>query len=300
MKTQSALFVFLFCLGLMSWNPPARAQAPGAGSPLAQQQARVNALRQEVLDLDRQIDARVEEIVQLLINTKDSTESGADVMNTKKEAVAALQKWLQTYAQERGRRLGQLQGYGSAAARADLQAEVAALDDEINTRVDQIVELAASMSTSEDLQRYDTYVADFGIAQVERADYRANQRQMSRADQTQEAVAAELEKAIAGLERDLALVPQRLPRDRQQAELDRLNQLLDARQADLRALNNASPSPEARPAGDRQADQLDRDLADARTDIRNLWTQLLAKANLLAQERQRLRQLEPRMSPPAP
>lgn len=284
--------VGLACLALLACGPAAQAQDV-APAQLAQAQAAANALQADVLELDAKIDARVDEIVALLQSVQDSTETKTEVMNVKKDAIAALQKWVQAYAQERGRRLGQLQGPGgSAAARAELQTQVAAIDAELNGRVDQIVALAASMSTSKDVERYETYYADWGVARVETDEYRANKRQGSRADQTQANVAEELEKAIAGLERDIALVPQRLPRDRQPAELDRLQALLDARRADLRALDSASYPAESRPVGDREADQLERDLHAAQQDVRTLWTQLLAKANQLSAARQRVRQLE--------
>lgn len=288
-----SLFNYSLAAGLLlSLASAGFAQSPAA-SPLAQAQARAAALQAEVLDLDRQIDARVDEVVGMLARAQDSTETKTEVMNTKKEAIAALQKWIQFYVQERGRRLGQIQGPGgSAAARADLQNQVAAIDAELNARVDQIVELAASMSTSEDVKRYDTYYADWGVAKVETDEYRANRRQVSRADQTQSDVAEGLKNAIAGIERDIALVPQRLPRDRQPAELDRLQKLLAERQADLRKLDNAYPA-EGRVLGDREADQLERELHSAQQDIRALWTQLLAKANQLSAERQRIRLLGP-------
>lgn len=291
--------VCLASLSLLACGASARAQAPlqdSAPAQLFQAQAAANALQAEVLELDGKIDARVDEIVALLKGVQDSTETKTEVQSVKKEAIESLKKWVQVYAQERGRRLGQLQGPGgSAAARAELQTQVAAIDAELNGRVDQIVELAASMSTSKDVERYETYYADWGVARVETDEYRANKRQGSRADQAQSGVAEELEKAIAGLERDIALVPQRLPRDRQPAELDRLQALLDARRADLRALDGAYPA-ESRPVGDREADQLERDLHAAQQDVRALWSQLLAKANQLSAERQRVRQLEARVN----
>jgi hypothetical protein len=295
---------FLLALGL---SVQAQTPAPAAPAPspaqmlarsqaqLAQAQAKAAAIQEDVLSLDREIDARVDEIVALLKGAKDSTESKTEVMNVKKEAIESLKKWVQVYAQERGRRLGQIQASGSAATRAELQNQVANIDAELNGRVDQIVELAASMSTSEDVERYETYYADWGVSKVETDEYRANKRQVSRADQTQSGVAEELEKAIAGLERDIALVPQRMPRDRQPAELERLQKLLDERRADLRTLATTAYPAEGRPVGDREADQLERDLHYAQEDVRALWSQLLAKANLLSVERQRIRQLDARV-----
>ena len=294
-----------FCLvagpaGLAQSPAPVPAPAPAQAlaqtqAQLAQAQARVASIQEEVLALDREIDARVDELVALLKDARDSTESRTEVMTTKKAAIESLQKLIQAYAQERGRRLGQIQGPGSSATRTDLQGEVAALDAEINARVSQVVELAASMSTREETERYDTYYADFGVANVEREEYRANQKQISRADQTQTKLAEDLEKAIADLERQIAVVPQRLPRAQQESELARLQGLLDARRADLRALSYAAPSG-GRTFGDREAYQLLRDLHFAQEDVRALWAQLLAKANLLSVERQRARQLEARVN----
>lgn len=309
-KSSNLCLFTLFLFGALLLTPGLVAQAQSPAPPpapppaqalartqaqLAQAQAKVTSIQEEVLGLDREIDARVDELVALLKGARDSTESRTEVMTTKKAAIESLQKLIQAYAQERGRRLGQIQGPGSSANRTDLQGEVAALDAEINARVSQVVELAASMSTREETERYDTYYADFGVAKVEREEYRANQKQISRADQTQTKLAEDLEKAIADLQRQIALVPQRLPRAQQESELARLQGLLAARQEDLRALSYAAPSG-GRAFGDREADQLLRDLHFAQEDVRSLWAQLLAKANLLSVERQRVRQLEARVN----
>lgn len=262
---------------------------------LAESQARENAIRSELLDLDRQMDARIDETVALLKGIKDSTESKTEVANVKKQAVEALEALVRAYLQERGRRLGEMQGPGATQGqRADLGKEVGRVDAEIDARVDQIVDLAASMTTREALQRYDTYYADYGVAKIEREEYRASRRQDSQADQTQARLARELEDAIAAIEREIALVPQRCPRDRQAAELERLTQVRDSRREDLRRLSNAYPA-EGRSIGDEEANEIGRELKYAREDVRDLWGRLQAQANSLTLERQRRRQLEARV-----
>jgi hypothetical protein len=263
-------------------------------SQLAASQERETVLREEVVALDAQIDARVDELVSLLKGVQDSTESKTEVMNTKKEAIEGLKKWVQLYAQERGQRLGQLRRGGTAETEADLEQQVANIEGEINDRVQDIVELAASMSTREELTKYDYYQTEYTVIAHERDEYKAANRQASLANQAQDGVQAELEKAIAGLERDIALVPQRLPRDQQAAELARLQALLDERRQNLRELSTASPS-DGRPVGDREANQLDRDLQFAKEDIRALWAQLQAKAGELGVERRRGNQLVSRI-----
>lgn len=275
--------------------PPAAAPAlERTRAQLTASRAREAALREELVGLDRETDAKVEELVNMLKGVKDSTASNTEVQNTKKQAIDGLKRWVQLYAQERGRRLGQIQGPGSAAARTDLREEVAAIDAEINQRVDQIVQLAASMSTSEELKRYDSYATYNGAVTRERDEYRASHRQASRADQVQEGVEGDLEKAIANLEREIILVPQRLPRDRQEPELARLRGVLKERREDLRKLSSAAPGG-ARAVGDREANQIDRELRFAGEDIRALWSQLQAKASALSVERERRRQLEARI-----
>ena len=307
-RSRSALCVLALGMAALSPARPAAAQAPAAAPTLTPAQAlerakgllaasqqREKALVDEVLALDKETDARIQELVDLLKGVKDSTASNTEVAQTKKQAVEALRRLVQVYAQERGKRVGQIQGPSSAAAREDLRKEVAALDREINQKVDQIVELAASMSTREETRRYDTYATDDGVVTRERDEYRAANRQASRADQVQGNVEAELEKAIANLEREIVLVPQRLPKDRQEAELARLNTLLKERKDDLRKLSGAGPSG-GRAVGDREANQVDRELRYAQEDVRALWTQMQAKANQLSVERQRRRQLEARVS----
>ncbi len=284
--------------------PPALASAAARQTPaqmlertrslLAASRQREAALRDDVMALDAQTDARVAELVSLLKNVQDSTESKTEVMHTKKQAIEGLKKWVQLYAQERGKRLGQLQRGGTAESKAGLQKEVDNIEQEMNDRVSDIVELAASMSTREELTKYEYYSTDVGVVAHQRDEYKAANRQASLADHAQDGIEADLEKAIAGLERDIALVPQRLPRDQQAAELARLNALLDERRQNLRELSSASPS-KARAVGDREANQMDRELRFAQEDIRALWAQLQAKASELSVERQRRAQLESRV-----
>jgi|GEM_PF-3994983 len=279
----------------------ALAQAPAADPDLAraqqmlsQEQAKVAEMEQDLLALDSEIDADVNQLVDLLKKSEDSTASKTKVMNTKKETIAALDKWVKEYTRERGKRMGDLQQTHSPTAQAELQHQVEAIDDGINRRVDQMVELAASMSTSEELKRYDTYQQDWGVSKVETEDYRVNKRQISYANQAQEELGKKLEQTIKALENDIALVPQRFPRDQQEAELARLNSLLDARNADLRKLSTAYPE-KATAVGKNDADRLEKQLHYTQEDIRAKWAQLLAKANTLSVERLRVRQLEARV-----
>ena len=265
-----------------------------AQNMLSQEQTKVAALEQELIDLDADINANVDELVELLKKSEDSTQSKTKVMNTKKETIKALEKWVKEYTRERGKRLGEIQQTRSSTARADLQNQVEAIDAGLNLRVEQMIELAASMSTKEELKQYDTYQQDWGIAKVEREEYKVNKRQISYANQAQEKVAAELEKAIKTIENDIALVPQRLPGSQQEAELARLNDLLDSRRGELRQLATAYPEQE-QAVGKSEADRLSKQLHYTQEDIRAKWAQLLAKANTLSVERQRVRQLEARV-----
>lgn len=290
----------LLPLSLSAWaQVPAAAPTPDpdlarAQQMLSQEQAKVKALEQELLALDKEIDGQVEGLVQRLKTSEDSTPSKTQVMNTKKEALASLDKWVKEYTRERGKRMGDLQQTRSAAGQAELQGQIEAIDAGLNRRVDQMVELAASMSTSEELKRYDTYRQDWGIAKVETEDYRVNQRQISYANQAQEELGKNIEQAIQALENDIALVPQRFPLDQQEAELARLNSLLDARNDDLRQLATAYPE-KATAVGKSGADRLAKQLHYTQEDIRAKWAQLLAQANTLSVERQRVRQLEARV-----
>jgi len=297
--TPISLCLISACIALFAAS--AWAQAPASNPNLAraqqmlsQEQAKVNALEQELVALDSDINVNVDELVQLLKTTEDSTASKTKVMNTKKETIAALEKWVKEYTRERGKRMGELQQTRSATAQADLQNQVEAIDAGLNRRVDQMVELAASMSTSEELKQYDTYQQDWGLAKVEREDYKVNKRQISYANQAQEEIGKKIEQAIQALQNDIALVPQRFPRDQQEAELARLNSLLDTRNQDLRKLATAYPE-KANAVGKNDADRLEKQLHYTQEDIRAKWAQLLAKANTLSVERQRVRQLEARV-----
>ena len=61
---------------------------------LTASQAREAALHEEVLALDRETDARVEGMVNLLKGVKDSTTSNTEVANTKRQAIEGLKRWV--------------------------------------------------------------------------------------------------------------------------------------------------------------------------------------------------------------
>jgi hypothetical protein len=286
--------VALFAASVWAQAPASNPDLARAQQMLSQEQSKVADLEQDLLALDSEIDADVNQLVDLLKKSEDSTASKTKVMNTKKETIASLDKWVKEYTRERGKRMGDLQQTRSPSAQAELQHQVESIDDGINRRVDQMVELAASMSTSEELKRYDTYQQDWGLAKVEREDYKVNKRQISYANQAQEELGKKLEQTIKTLENDIALVPQRFPRDQQEAELARLNSLLDARNNDLRKLATAYPE-KANAVGKNDADRLEKQLHYTQEDIRAKWAQLLAKANTLSVERLRVRQLEARV-----
>jgi len=262
---------------------------------LSQEKAKVATMEQELIDLDADINTTVDEMVELLKKSEDSTQSKTKVMNTKKEMIATLDKWVKEYVRERGKRVGEIQQTRSASAKADLQDQVEAIDAGLNHRVEEIIDLAASMSTKEELKQYDTIYQDWGVSKVEREEYKVNKRQISYANQAQEEVAKQLEKTIKALENDLALVSQRYPRNQQEAETARLNGLLETRGNDLRKLSTAYPE-KAQQVGKSEADRLSKQLHYTQEDIRAKWAQLLAQANTLSVERQRVRQLEARVS----
>ncbi len=291
------IYAFLVIFSLSAW-----AQAPASNPDLAraqqmlsQNKAKVSAMEQELIDLDADINANVDELVELLKKSEDSTQSKTKVMNTKKEAVTALNKWVQEYVRERGKRLGDIHQTRSATTEEDLRNQVEVIDKGINLRISQMIDLAASMSTKEELEQYDTVYQDWGVSKVEREEYTVNKRQISAANQAQEKIAKELKKTIKTLENDIALVPQRFPRSQQEAELARLNSLLDARNADLRAVITAYPEA-AQSVGKNEADRLKKMLHYTQEDVRAKWNLLLSKANTLSVERQRVRQLEARVS----
>jgi hypothetical protein len=118
-------------------------------SYIAQRESRLAELGKDIVALDSRIEKRVDELVKMLADMRDSKDSKMKVSQIKQEAIEGLRKGIQIYSAKR-REMSEKAKAGDEGALGDLGK----FDDRIFKRVDQIVEIGRSFPTHKDVDKY--------------------------------------------------------------------------------------------------------------------------------------------------
>lgn len=124
-------------------------------SQIALREIRLEELRQDIVTLDGRIEKRVDSLVKLLADTRDSQNSKTKVSKIKKEAILGLRHSIEMYVSKRKEIAASVKA-GNEAALGDLSK----FDNRIATRVNQIVELTKSFPGHEDVKKYEADGSD--------------------------------------------------------------------------------------------------------------------------------------------
>jgi len=118
---------------------------------IAQREERLAEWGRDIVELDARIEKRVDGLVKMLANLRDSQDSRTKVTRIKKEAIDSLKAGIDRYTQKR-KEVAELIRKGDAAALGDLDK----FDERIIRRVDQIAELTKSIPTHQDVDKYES------------------------------------------------------------------------------------------------------------------------------------------------
>src|SRR5690606_37444985 len=110
-----------------------RASVENLEQHIAQREERLAEWGRDIVELDARIEKRVDGLVKLLANQRDSQDSRTKGTQIKKEAIESLKAGIARYSQKR-REVTELIRKGDSAALGDLDK----FDDRIIRRVDQI------------------------------------------------------------------------------------------------------------------------------------------------------------------
>jgi len=146
--------IFSFALPLSAQTP---AQAPTAEqlqSWVQLRAQRVELLRDEVKAADARVESRVAVIVDALESVRDSKDSKTKVARMKESTMKGLMNVVKSYDNRRATIRGELQNPRNALTDAEKRKIIAALDERIERRVQQIERLHRSMPAHEDYDRY--------------------------------------------------------------------------------------------------------------------------------------------------
>ncbi len=226
---------------------------------VASEQAKVDAITGDMERIDGHIEASVDRIVDYLKSTSDSADSRSTVTKQKREAIEALKRSIERYEQERKSRFRQLEAGYSSLPEAELQKDIALLEERASKRADQIVALAQSFSQHKDYRRSYHYYDTARSTDASRQRQAANQGQ-----RTKEALNTELGEIISKLKAENRTLQQRLnnaPADRQKLLREQIA-TNDARIKELQEKGYAiaaEPKPARKTVGGREA-RANRDL----------------------------------------
>jgi hypothetical protein len=266
-----------------------------------QKSAHVDKLTIDLLAKDEEIEEQVSEIVTYLSSVKDTPETGTKVVRAKKAAIDGLKDAAMRYGRRRGELKGQLARYGSAAAKEDAARGVAVLNDRVERRVDEIIQLTTSLTGDEYFQKY-AYGADAGGWQRKESDeYRQVKKERQQARPVKRSVEGELEKSIQRLDMQAqstkAGLGYKRGEDRAIAEsqIEYDQQLAEKRKEQLAAVQAGGTTP-LRGIGKDEASQLEIQLRAAALEIERDFKELLRLKSELDLERSRLRSYQHKLN----
>ena len=190
-------------LGLMiAWGESAHGQAAANApvNPAVQPtEARIRQMTARMAELDASIEKQVKAITEHLSTIKDSSDSGGRVAQIKRDFMQDLKKSIDVYRQLRARRLDEL-GRPSILSAEEIEKSTDVLDDKIEARVSQIVEIARSFGESSGVKTYETVYDDnywrHDTDVRETAASIQKRREASRGGQVEDKVIAGLEASI--------------------------------------------------------------------------------------------------------
>jgi chromosome segregation ATPase len=160
---SSIIFLSLFHLGLGEPSPApvidlaARKESVvNLEAQIALREARLAELGQDIVTLDGRIEKRVDSLVKMLADTRDSQDSKTKVSKIKQDAIEGLRRGIDLYVAKR-KEVAERVKKGDDAALGDLGK----FNTRIATRVDQIVELSKSFPAHEDVKKYESDGGDY-------------------------------------------------------------------------------------------------------------------------------------------
>jgi hypothetical protein len=262
-------------------------------------EADLQKLRDQMLRLDESIERRVQELLTELEGIKDSKESKTRIANLKEDVMLTLKNSLDVYRRERDKRIAALNAAYAPVADKDLQTDVDKLKERGEQRVEQIVQLAKTLTKDEGFEKYDYYndenLLGDTVQRRKNEDWKQNRRESSKTAQDQGKILDALQKNIAELQQQ----GQRLETSRASAATDEERALLDeqiqANQDTLaRRRNQMRELIQAEGGGGRelgrqeafQLEQLVRDMVESlKKDFRELYRLATERDNARARLR---------------
>ena len=243
---------------------------------IAQREKRLAELGQDIVTIDARIEKRVDELVKMLADMRDSKDSKTRISKLKQEAIEGLRRGIDLYVAKRKEMRERIKA-GDEAALGDLGK----FDQRIFTRVDQIAELSKSFPAHKDVDKYESTGGDYWNGYYYENsrisdDWKQNRRDNVQGGQTRDETTKAIREGIERLDqrrrslKDL-LAARNLSESARQLYLQELGQVdayKDRLNTQLVEVTSSSGGSATRASGLDEAIDIEQLLEDARKDLR--------------------------------
>lgn len=276
---------------------------------IAGREERAARIVSQIVELDRSLQTAVGGVLRQLKAVTDSQESRTKVARIKRDVMERIERAAQYYANERAKLNEALRVTTDSFRREDLFKERAEFDARIDRMVDAVVELALSMDTHQDFEKY-LYESGgdwFDDASIRKNPlYEQNRRTTSQSDAARKNVSRTIQQSLDRLKAQQVALERQLEdakldearKKRVQEELERVTAIRNERIEQLYALSAPKPPPTvAMGLHDALAieDLIEAVAADARRDMNSIFAryrELRNERDAIAAQKARLARAE--------
>ena len=250
---------------------------------IASREERATRLLNDMKANDKRIEDGIKSLTAMLASSTDSQQSKTRVARLKKEFIEGLGKAAEAYARKRAEVEEAMRNEPNAYTRADLFKARGAIDERINNRVQEIVDLATTFDEHKDLEKY-RYLGTSGDwnsgwneVWEDNPEYEQNRRAARQGNQVSKNIGKELDEANDRLSRRVAALRESLNSgkklsDQERAnlseELERTEKILRTREEQRHKLISGRDPAPTKPISLQQAMALDTHIETAASDLR--------------------------------
>ncbi|QQL45265.1 hypothetical protein [Sulfuriroseicoccus oceanibius] len=192
-----------------------RASIPLIEARLADRQEQMKELADDMERLHQKIETRIDKIVDTLASYRDSNQSKTRVARTKSNVMEGLGKVIADYKRKRDQLLEEAKQPNSGITGEDAQADLKALNELANKRIDQLIILSKSFTDHKDYDKYKegaTYYGGWGHhgwavpVRDKNPDFAQNRRETKQTDSQRRGMIDALKSSITQLEKRITLL----------------------------------------------------------------------------------------------
>ena len=257
---------------------------------------------ERMVEVDDDLEARVDRLLGMLTQVSDSTESGTKVIRMKENLGEGLMESLKYYHAEREKVRVELDKPFRKLSKEQLEKEQELFEAKMEKRIDQILGLSDSLVQHKGYKKYSTHYQNTGhggnrVIRETTDEYKQNRRASAKGARAKEGLSEGLRESAENLEAsnkklkdELALNLSQADRESIEAKIAKNTKLIEKRKKQLDGTLGA-PAPATRSVGSRGAKVLRGDIQAEAEAVGAAWDELTALKNQFDSDRSKLRWL---------